>query len=148
MIDKNQKLIDSNKVIHHQVTSLTLTTEEPTVVPSTSKNVQPQQQQQQQQQKDPTFKTPTQIKPQQQSVAKEQNQNKPKVLDRSSEIMKNWYPLRFKLNFPNKSALNSFEQKDFIEMTKKFHNRTHISQKEVKAYKLYAVYKHIFLLKI
>jgi lipase chaperone LimK len=143
MIDKNQKLIDSNKVIHHQVTALTLPTEEPTVVPSTSKNVQ---QQQQQQQKEPTSKTPTQIKPQQQSVVKEQIQNKPKVLDRSIEIMKNWYPLRFKLNFPNKSALNSFEQKDFIEMTKKFHNRTHISQKEVKAYKLYAVYK--FLLKI
>lgn len=144
MIDKNQKLIDSNKVIHHQVTALTLPTEEPTIVPSTSKNVQ----QQQQQQKEPTSKTPTQIKPQQQSVVKEQIQNKPKVLDRSSEIMKNWYPLRFKLNFPNKSALNSFEQKDFIEMTKKFHNRTHISQKEVKAYKLYAVYKYIFLLKI
>jgi hypothetical protein len=69
----------------------------------------------------------------------QQQQPKQQIKDRQSEIMKNWYPLRFKLNYPSKSALKLSEQKDFIDMCKKFLNRTHLSQKEVKTYKLYVV---------
>lgn len=58
---------------------------------------------------------------------------------RTMDIMRNWYPLRFKLNYPRKSALNAYEQKEFIDLFKRFQNRTHLSQKEVKLYKLYVV---------
>jgi len=124
MIDKNQKLVAGHHA-RHQISTSTPSDVETT----TSKNAHQLSEQK--------IKQPP--PPLNQQQAKEQTQNKSKTLDRSSEIMKNWYPLRFKLNFPNKSALNTFEQKDFIEMAKKFHNRTHISQKEVKNYKLYAV---------
>jgi hypothetical protein len=54
-------------------------------------------------------------------------------------IMKNWYPLRFKLNYPRHSVLNAYEQKDFLDLHLRFRNRTHLNEKEVKSYKLYSV---------
>ena len=54
-------------------------------------------------------------------------------------IMKNWYPLRFKLAYPRKSLLNTYEQKEFLQLYSKFRNRTHVTEKEVKHYKTYSV---------
>lgn len=71
---------------------------------------------------------------------KETPVKQPKAFDQKTyEIMKTWYPLRFKLNYPQKSVLSSYEQKEFIELFKKFQNRTHLTQKEVKLYKQYVV---------
>lgn len=58
---------------------------------------------------------------------------------KATNIMKNWYPLRFKLAYPKKSVLNPLEQKDFISFHSRFRNRTHLNEKEVKHYKTYAV---------
>lgn len=58
---------------------------------------------------------------------------------RAVNIMKSWYPLKFKLAYPKKSVLNSREQKDFLELHSRFRNRTHLNEKEVKSYKTYSV---------
>ena len=59
--------------------------------------------------------------------------------NKAVSIMKNWYPLRFKLNYPKNSVLSAYEQKDYLNLHSKFRNRTHVNEKEVKFYKLYSV---------
>ena len=59
---------------------------------------------------------------------------------RAFNIMRFWYPLKFKLPYPRKSLLNSFEQKEFIEFHMKFRNRVKVTQSEVKLYKKYLVW--------
>lgn len=56
-----------------------------------------------------------------------------------SNLMKYWYPLRFKLNYPKKSLLNGYEQKEFLEYHLKFRNRSKVAQSEVKLFKKYLV---------
>lgn len=56
-------------------------------------------------------------------------------------LMKHWYPLRFKIPYPRKSLLNAYEQKEFIEFYNRFKNRTKISQSEVRLFKKYLVRK-------
>ena len=58
---------------------------------------------------------------------------------RAFNLMKNWYPLKFKLPYPRKSLLNAYEQKEFIEFYNRFKNRPKISQSEVRFYKKYLV---------
>jgi hypothetical protein len=52
-------------------------------------------------------------------------------------IIKNWYPLRFKHNFPKKSILNLSEQKEFFDLNNKFLRVEKINKSETKLYKLY-----------
>jgi hypothetical protein len=54
-------------------------------------------------------------------------------------VMKVWYPLRFKLSFPKKSALNLFEQKDFLQMHAKLAKKSELTANEAKLYKKYMV---------
>ena len=119
MIDKEQKL----NVIPERKQQPQLHTQSSACTNREANNSRYQQQQQQ----------PPALQPSTSSQS-----NKPQS-DRHSEIMKNWYPLRFKLNYPCKSALKSNEQKEFIDMYKRFLSRTHLNQKEVKTYKLYVV---------
>lgn len=66
-------------------------------------------------------------------------QNKGYFDKRVLNLMKNWYPFRFKLNYPRKSRLNSDEQREFIEFHAKFRHRTKLTPAEVKFYKKYIV---------
>ena len=54
-------------------------------------------------------------------------------------LMKNVYPLKFKLNHPQKSSLSLYEQRDFLNLHSKYKSRTHLVQGEVKNYRLYLV---------
>jgi hypothetical protein len=54
-------------------------------------------------------------------------------------MLKYWYPLRFKLNYPKRSLLNAYEQKEYLEFHERFRSRTTVTQSEVKLYKKYAV---------
>lgn len=58
---------------------------------------------------------------------------------RLNNLMKHWYPLRFKLYYPKKSLLSAYEQKEFLEFHAKFRSRTKVTQSEVKLYKKYLV---------
>jgi len=60
-------------------------------------------------------------------------------------IMKNWYPLQFKLAYPKKSVLNASEQKEFLDLHSRFRNRTHLTEKEVKQYKTYSHMKNMII---
>jgi hypothetical protein len=54
-------------------------------------------------------------------------------------IMKNWYPLKFKLAYPKLSSLDSSQQKEFIELNDKFSKSTELKRSEMKNYKRYMV---------
>ncbi|CAF0998202.1 unnamed protein product [Brachionus calyciflorus] len=56
---------------------------------------------------------------------------------RTFNLMKFYYPLKFKLPYPKRSHINSYEQKEFIELHLKFRNRVKVTQSEVKFYKKY-----------
>ncbi len=60
-------------------------------------------------------------------------------------IMKNWYPLQFKLGYPKRSVLNASEQKEFLNLHSRFRNRTHLNEKEVKPYKTYSHMKSMII---
>ncbi len=61
-------------------------------------------------------------------------------------IMKNWYPLKFKLAYPKLSSLDSSQQKEFIELNDKFSKSTELKRSEMKNYKRYMVSLICFLL--
>lgn len=62
-------------------------------------------------------------------------------------MLKYWYPLRFKLNYPKRSLLNAYEQKEYLEFHERFRSRTTVTQSEVKLYKKYAVC-HIYVIEL
>jgi hypothetical protein len=55
----------------------------------------------------------------------------------TAQVIKNWYPFRFKLIFPKKSVLNATEQREFLELHSKFRTLKHINKSETKQYKRY-----------
>jgi hypothetical protein len=55
------------------------------------------------------------------------------------KLMRFWYPFKLKLEYPRRSSLCAFEQKEFIEFHNKFKSRTKVTQQEVKFYKKYLV---------
>jgi len=59
-------------------------------------------------------------------------------------MLKYWYPLRFKLNYPKRSLLNAYEQKEYLEFHERFRSRTTVTQSEVKLYKKYAVCHFVY----
>jgi hypothetical protein len=81
---------------------------------------------------------------QNQPQPQQQNSVKPFMDSRVYNLMKNWYPLRFKLNYPRKSRLNADEQKEFIEFHAKFRHRTKLTAAEVKFFKKYIVGANFF----
>ena len=70
---------------------------------------------------------PPQLGPQQENVRRPPNNRAhPPIYPFDSNvyrIIKNWYPLRFKLNFPKKSVLNAAEQKEYLMLHAKFHQK-------------------------
>jgi hypothetical protein len=90
------------------------------------------------------------IKQNPREVKKDQPQKQPRQpqanyernwLTNLQRLMKFWYPFRLKLDYPRKSALSSFEQKEFIEFHNKFKSRSKVTQAEVKFFKKYMVNK-------
>lgn len=56
-------------------------------------------------------------------------------------VMSFLYPLKFKLDYPRNSSLNSNEQKNFVELHMKFNKPTMFVQSNSKDYKQYNVKK-------
>ena len=63
------------------------------------------------------FKRPSQQQKNFQQKSQPKSASHPWAHDtKAVNIMKNWYPLRFKLAYPRKSVLNTNEQKEFLQL--------------------------------
>ena len=58
---------------------------------------------------------------------------------RVTNMMREWYPFRFKLAYPKLSCMNAAEQREFLEFHFKFKSRTTVTNAEVKLYRRYLV---------
>lgn len=59
--------------------------------------------------------------------------------NKTLNIMKNWYPFKFKLAYPRNSNLDSNQQKEFLELHAKFSKGNDLVQSDSKKYKRYMV---------
>jgi hypothetical protein len=96
----------------------------------------------------PTLNQPTNERANLNRNCRNQNNNDPSKWiypwsknKKALQIMKQWYPLRFKLNYPKQSSLTSNEQSEYLDLHNIFCNRTTYTSAETKKYKLYTHYK-------
>ena len=55
------------------------------------------------------------------------------------EVMKEWYPFKFKLPYPKASCLDSNQQKEFLGLHARFSKPPEVANYESKNYKRYIV---------